>query len=400
MKRTKTILIKNLTLYFIFVLLAWVALAFIYEVEYMGALVQLSIVLVIDSPLLVVGIWGGLYIDRINNDPPQNFSQQQAIQRHRLVDTWMGLIPGPAALFGVSGMIFLVIRGSGSALGGSLLVIIFTSMTLFGIILTDLCKQYLIYLRKRSASTVDKILSGDQPPVLYLRSFIDDDWAEKRNTIGTTEEEEISQAFQPFGPLIAIGQPGERLPDLGAARAYFEDDEWQTAIQHYMDIANLVVIRAGFSQGLLWEIRNAVQKLNPEQLVLLIRLKREKYDQFRKQVDGYFPKGLPNHTEHDIRIFDEDSRSTPWRFCSLLGVIHFNSDWTPYFEVFKIADFIVSGRKRVYGMIRSALGPVYQKLDRSWPEDPQLKSKSQKVIGYGCIILVLVAACLLVALIP
>jgi hypothetical protein len=352
----------------------------------------------IDGMILGIGIWGSLYIDRINDHPPKHFSQQQAIQRLKVLDKLRFLIPGSACLFGAAGVVFMVFTCGSNNCAVSLLAFIFTTMILFGVILSDLGNQYRVYLRKRSAPTVGEILSGDQQPVLYLRSFIDDDWAEQLVTSDATEEDEICQAFQPFGPLIAIGQPGERLPDLGAARAYFEDDEWQAAIQHYMDIASLVVLRAGFSQGLLWEIQHAVQHLNPQRLVLLIRLKRKEYDRFREQVGEYFPKGLPDHTQYEVRKYEKDNKSIFWRFSTLLGVIHFDTDWTPHFEAFKEGDFIISGSRRVFGMIRSALHPVYDKLGRNWPADPKEISTRQKIKSYGCIVLVLGAAYLLIVI--
>jgi hypothetical protein len=358
------------------------------------------ILLLVYGPILGVGLSGVLYIRRLNNNPPQNFSSQQAIQHHKAVDKWMDLILGPAVWSGAGGVLLLAIADISNERAGSLLVILFTSMVLSGTILSELGKQYLVYLRKRSAPTVEEILAGDQPPVLYLRSFIDDDTAEKLTSRGTTEEEEVSRAFQSLGPLIAIGQPGESLPDLGAARAYFEDDEWQAAVQDYMDIAGLVVLRAGFSRGLLWEIRNAVQRVKPERFVLLIPYTREDYDRFRKQVSEYFPKGLPDHSGHEEhhRWINKDGSKSTAKFGTLFGLIHFDADWTPHFEALQLKHVNVGYGKRVYKMIQDALRPVCQKLDRTQQWNPQGKSLQQTIMSVGCIVLGLVAACLLVGI--
>jgi hypothetical protein len=49
-----------------------------------------------------------------------------------------------------------------------------------------------------------------------------------------------------IGPFVAIGRPGERLPQLGAIRLYVADPEWQEMVTRLMSEAALVVLRAGF----------------------------------------------------------------------------------------------------------------------------------------------------------
>ena len=73
--------------------------------------------------------------------------------------------------------------------------------------------------RARTLTSVD-----GRRTVLYLRSFA----ADEIGTGGfldaplTTDEEQIAAALAGIGPLVAIGRPSEPLPELGAARAYFE----------------------------------------------------------------------------------------------------------------------------------------------------------------------------------
>ena len=55
------------------------------------------------------------------------------------------------------------------------------------------------------------------------------------------------------GPVIAIGKPGERLPQLGAARLYVDDDHWRDTIDDLMAESALVVVRAGDTPNLWWE---------------------------------------------------------------------------------------------------------------------------------------------------
>ena len=42
-----------------------------------------------------------------------------------------------------------------------------------------------------------------------------------------TPEQELADILEHVGPVVAVGKPGEPLPELGAARLYVSHDEWQ-----------------------------------------------------------------------------------------------------------------------------------------------------------------------------
>ncbi len=115
---------------------------------------------------------------------------------------------------------------------------------------------------------------GDQPPVLYLRSF-DEDEATAKLKGSLTEEEHLARLLERIGPVVAIGRPGERLPNVGARRVYVGDDEWQSTIEGLMKRARLVAIRTGLSKGLRWETHKAFELLAPEQLLLVVDSRKE-----------------------------------------------------------------------------------------------------------------------------
>ena len=97
-------------------------------------------------------------------------------------------------------------------------------------------------------------------PVLLLRSFGDEGLSvatgqtHGHNVRLARLEEAIADRFRPFGPLVAIGDPGEALPTLGAARSYHSDMEWRWAVLGLMQEALLVVVVAGLTGGLRWEL--------------------------------------------------------------------------------------------------------------------------------------------------
>jgi hypothetical protein len=101
-------------------------------------------------------------------------------------------------------------------------------------------------------------------PVVFLRSFHDEEadvvleeHRDKDNNYSVRRgrlEEAISDQFGPFGPFVAIGKPGEKLPHLGAARNYYSDAEWHTAVTAWLEQALLIVLFAGVTTGLRWEL--------------------------------------------------------------------------------------------------------------------------------------------------
>jgi TM2 domain-containing membrane protein YozV len=85
--------------------------------------------------------------------------------------------------------------------------------------------------------------------------------------VAISPEQELAMIMNRVGPLVAIGKPGEPLPELGAARFYVSDDQWQDKITDLMKQAELVVVRVGGTANLQWEIDRAVALLPLQRLV-------------------------------------------------------------------------------------------------------------------------------------
>jgi hypothetical protein len=164
---------------------------------------------------------------------------------------------------------------------------------------------------KLGAPTAEEVISrSERPHVLYLRPFQADSEqlisrvlsAFRRFYAGfyapPSGEEKLASQFESIGPMIAIGKPGERLATLGAARLYVSDAEWQQTVERLTTDAVLVIIRAGLSQGLLWEIEQIVGHSEPSRILLIAPLKSKKQDEsfaekFRAASSGIFPRPLP-----------------------------------------------------------------------------------------------------------
>jgi TM2 domain-containing membrane protein YozV len=128
-----------------------------------------------------------------------------------------------------------------------------------------------------------------RPPVVYLRSFHQDEemavaggraarlWQRLAPFMTPAyvsvvdPEQEMAMMFHRVGPVIGIGQPGEPLPDLGAARMYVADDRWRATVDGLLAESSVVLIRAGSTPNLWWEIEEAM-KLVPRQRIVIVSL--------------------------------------------------------------------------------------------------------------------------------
>lgn len=120
--------------------------------------------------------------------------------------------------------------------------------------------------------------------VLYLRPFTQDlsssgtaPGAETGSPIrmvlrsGRTHEERLGRMFRRFGPLVAVGRPGEPLPGgSGARRTYLPLDGWKDTVGELIDNARLVILGAGPGPGTVWEYVEILRRRDPSRLVVLV----------------------------------------------------------------------------------------------------------------------------------
>lgn len=149
-------------------------------------------------------------------------------------------------------------------------------------------------LRQRSPNAAAVLAADPRPPVLYLRPF-DEDLRQDRQgrrlrfvpapVMGLSLEQLISRLLGGLGPLVAIGRPGEALPPLGFARLYARDDEWQGSVLGLLDRAAAVVLVAGTSPGLLWELEQVLRRVPLSRVLIVIPAwPGHDHDSFRRLV--------------------------------------------------------------------------------------------------------------------
>ncbi len=123
-------------------------------------------------------------------------------------------------------------------------------------------------MAKRTLATTQPIRfaqSAVHDDTLFLRSFNDDDMRLRgvNPHVGalsvfqgmTVRFEELAAFLvSEKSPLVAIGKPGEMLPQLGAVRTYVSDTEWQSAVEATAKRVGSIVLVAGVTDGLEWEL--------------------------------------------------------------------------------------------------------------------------------------------------
>jgi hypothetical protein len=212
-------------------------------------------------------------------------------------------------------------------------------MLVGGLISLLIAYYVLRYSRPRSTRSAAAVLQSDwRRPVLYLRGFDDDRTAAVVDDVPGalpsgllsihSREEQLVGALGAFGPVVAVGRPGEPLPHLGAARFYLPGDDWQTGVRTLMDMAQLIVLRLGEGEGLWWEVEQARTTQPPDKLVLLVP---GQHDGLAERLDAHLPSptGL------------EQFRTGQWTS----AVVVFDQDWNP--RVQGVGPF--PGEKNRYG---------------------------------------------------
>ncbi|MFJ1792177.1 transferase [Kitasatospora griseola] len=200
------------------------------------------------------------------------------------------------------------------------------------------------HTRPRSARPAARALQADgRRPVLYLRSFADDGTAARIDDSQPlnihSREEQLAAALAAFGPVIAVGRPGEPLPLLGAARFYLPLDDWKPTVLHLMDLSRLIVLRVGTGAGLRWEIEQAVATQPAGKLVLLTP---GRVGDAADSTAGRLPVPLR---------LEEVAADTSW----ISAAVTFGPDWTPHVRAIEPAP----GTERPQGRLRRTLKQVW-----------------------------------------
>jgi len=163
--------------------------------------------------------------------------------------------------------LLIALKLGGALLGPGVVVVIIGMYTLF-------TRARRVTQKSAAIATQD----DPRPPILFLRSFQDDrvrvnervTMAGLPSVQGLRLEEALGSLLGGFGPFIAVGEPGEGLPQLGAARAYFSEGEWQEAVLQWIRQARLIVLLCGPTRWVHWEMQNTIANGRLDRLLLVL----------------------------------------------------------------------------------------------------------------------------------
>jgi hypothetical protein len=175
----------------------------------------------------------------------------------------------------------------------------------------------------------------------------------------TTCEEQVAEVFREFGPVVAIGRPGDVLPELGAARIYLADDQWQVVVQSYMGRAGLVVFLPGTTEGVWWEIELAAALVSRDRIVFLIHADLD-LPRFRQRVERVFRVS-----------FSREEPGTPKEKCpgNLKGIVYFDRNQPRYLPICSTGWRMVTNPP-VWGALKMTLRPVFEQMRYPWTPPP------------------------------
>jgi hypothetical protein len=228
--------------------------------------------------------------------------------RHGWAVVSVGLLVPVAA---VASVLLVSAGGGGSFSGGAL-------AGLAGALTVTLTAAVVTLGRRLKSQTLESILERDKrPPVVYLRPFKTDQ--QRASPLARKRYEQVlARPFRKVGPFVAVGDPTERLPQLGAARTYADDVEWTDTVADLTARAGVIVLQAGQSEGLGWEIEHVLGLHQPERVLVALPVqgsrgeptREEAYNAFRRAFGHLFPRPLPPTI-------------------GTSRVLSFEADWTP-----------------------------------------------------------------------
>jgi hypothetical protein len=109
-------------------------------------------------------------------------------------------------------------------------------------------------------------------PILFLRSFAIDNapvatkprgWTARLIGLGArfpTLDEAVLDCAAPYGPVIAIGDPRDPVPPLGAARTFVGGGDWKQVVGDLARASQLIVLAIDSSEGVRWEVDHVINQ--------------------------------------------------------------------------------------------------------------------------------------------
>lgn len=123
----------------------------------------------------------------------------------------------------------------------------------------------------------------NRAPVLFLRSFLDDQvalkaprfrweqWLFDASSRRANLDHIVMTEGSALGPTVALGDPSDAAPPYGAARGYFDHSDWQDAVARLCDDAQAIIMTLDGTEGVAWEIGHLRERRHRAKTLYLLR---------------------------------------------------------------------------------------------------------------------------------
>ncbi len=218
----------------------------------------------VDLLRLTFGVWPGVRQDWWRMVLATVFSHLSTLL------LWVGVL----VLVPVGVLVFLLLPLLAATKG--LVDVVGPVVLLLGAALLLLCAQNLLRGLARwfsRAALADRVERDPRPPLLFLRSFQDDQVRlPERNRLSELYRQVLSpgtgrrrldhllvENFSRYGPAVALGRPGEKTLPFGAARVYAAHDRWQEKVLDLAATSRQIILVVDATPGVEWEIETLLK---------------------------------------------------------------------------------------------------------------------------------------------
>ena len=114
--------------------------------------------------------------------------------------------------------------------------------------------------KRHSTPRANEVRELDRrPPILLLRSFVDDESSVEGDLLDLDLPRLIAEYLNVVGPVIALPAVNERLQPVGPYRVDLQGKSWTEAISSLISEACAIIMICGRSEGLAWELSHVTQ---------------------------------------------------------------------------------------------------------------------------------------------
>lgn len=151
---------------------------------------------------------------------------------------------------------------------------VYTSSVFFLLSLFISPRCFIVARKLSRKQNKNKELRYNEPFILYLRSFIDDNKGQKFVdpvlSETKTEEENLISVLSEVAPVYCIGSPEEKYTPFGAQRIYVAEHQWKEKVIEMAKYAKSVVLRLGETNNFWWEVEMCLKTIDKDKLLFII----------------------------------------------------------------------------------------------------------------------------------